>query len=243
MIAKTAAPRSSVVHMSDLTGAPYTACGREIRETWAGEMNEEPSGPITCTRCLPIATAEEARQAAEMAANALYPVGARVGILVGVQSVNGPHVVRYGTVTRHVRDWNNAPDYVVTDDQGETLVYPAFLLRAAARCVCTDADGFGHTCNAFPAGTAVGDAGTFHGTDFSTGAPAALSILSTEEHMRREAMRRHPAGKARPVKLSDNYPSNVPVPSPVRDPFPGIAEDDGRTGIVKSGGSLFFRLF
>lgn len=51
----TSAPRSSVTHVHDMTTrlAHSTACGREIGEKWAGELDEGiPSGMPTCMVCL-----------------------------------------------------------------------------------------------------------------------------------------------------------------------------------------------
>jgi hypothetical protein len=49
---RTAAPRSSVVHGLSATDARRTVCGRTVGDTWAGEHDAAPVGPITCAACL-----------------------------------------------------------------------------------------------------------------------------------------------------------------------------------------------
>jgi hypothetical protein len=63
-----------------------------------------------------------------------FAAGQRVGIVRGVQGVNGPQVYRYGTVVRSVELWMwiGTVEYVVRhDDDGAELVYAAYLLRPA----------------------------------------------------------------------------------------------------------------
>jgi hypothetical protein len=61
-----------------------------------------------------------------------FAAGQRVGIVRGLQSVNGPRVYRYGTVVRSVELWRDTVEYVVRhDDDGAELVYRAYLLRPA----------------------------------------------------------------------------------------------------------------
>jgi hypothetical protein len=61
-----------------------------------------------------------------------FAAGQRVGIVRGVQAVNGPRVYRYGTVVRSVELWRGTVEYVVRhDDDGAELVYRAYLLRPA----------------------------------------------------------------------------------------------------------------
>lgn len=49
---RTSAPRSSVIHGVNVDRYRATVCGRTIGDNWAGEYTAEPSGPITCARCL-----------------------------------------------------------------------------------------------------------------------------------------------------------------------------------------------
>lgn len=57
-----------------------------------------------------------------------YVIGQRVGILIGVQSVSGPHVGATGIVVRTIYPWGSR-EYVVRDNvTGEELVYPPYLL-------------------------------------------------------------------------------------------------------------------
>lgn len=63
-----------------------------------------------------------------------FAAGQRVGIVRGVQGVNGPQIYRYGTVVRSVELWMwiGTVEYVVRhDDDGAELVYAAYLLRPA----------------------------------------------------------------------------------------------------------------
>lgn len=56
-------------------------------------------------------------------------IGTRVGILVGLQSVDGPQIGQYGRIMRTEEYWKGQVDYVVRlDDSGEELVYPRYLL-------------------------------------------------------------------------------------------------------------------
>lgn len=119
----TSAPRSSVVHIIDGNpGVTYhqTLCGRRIGENWAGEYSEAPSGPVTCKRC--------ERQEGIARTEARFPVGARVGILRGVQAAGGPSVGAYGTVVRVVDTWIGAPDVLVNVNGGELLYTPRLLV-------------------------------------------------------------------------------------------------------------------
>lgn len=63
---RTSAPRSTVVHAVRTTEARFdqyshgTVCGRQIGDDWAGEYTEQPSGPVTCKRCIAsLGTTEE----------------------------------------------------------------------------------------------------------------------------------------------------------------------------------------
>jgi hypothetical protein len=58
------------------------------------------------------------------------PVGARVGILTGVQT-DAPTVTYHGTVQRHVEFWTGMPEYVVLVDGGGEFVYRPYLVVAA----------------------------------------------------------------------------------------------------------------
>ena len=59
-----------------------------------------------------------------------FPDGARVGILAGLQSVNGPHIGATGTVVRSQEVWRGTLDYWVRTDDGEVLTYPRHLLTS-----------------------------------------------------------------------------------------------------------------
>lgn len=63
----------------------------------------------------------------------MFQVGQRVGIVAGVQSVNGPHIVATGRVVRRVELWRGSPEYIVHLDDAvsgdEDLLYAPFLLR------------------------------------------------------------------------------------------------------------------
>lgn len=236
--ARTAAPRSTVVHMVS-TGpvrnySHETACGRRIGDEWAGEYTEQPTGPVTCRQCMPAAVAAEAAEAVRLAETAVFPIGARVGIVTGVQSVSGPWVYTYGTVTGHVEYWHGVTEYVVDVDGEGFLTFREYLLRSTS-CVCTDRDGFGHRCAAFPAGAAVGDVladevptGTADEVAaFSRELAAVLSPRSWQEmghdEARARSMAAHPAGKGRPVKiLGEHIVGGLPVlRSTHRDPMTG----------------------
>lgn len=58
-----------------------------------------------------------------------FTVGQRVGIVRGVQSVDGPHVYMTGVVVRTVAPWGET-EYVVKAEDGSELVYRAYLLRS-----------------------------------------------------------------------------------------------------------------
>lgn len=214
-IARTAAPRSAVVHMVAGTGTylHQTACGRRIGDEWAGEYSAEPTGPVTCKRCAPIVAEIEAEQAAWVAANAVHAVGDRVGILTGLQSKNGAHVGAYGTVKGAIETWDGVIEYsVIADGETEAFLYRSYLLQRDT--TADHAEAIAEDIRRFPGWT---------------DADARIE--------RAAAMRRHPAGKARPNLITEDRSTYG------LDAFPGVAEDDGRTGIVKSGGSLYFRLF
>lgn len=122
---KTSAPRSAVIHMCDVTGARLTACGLTIGDEWAGEYTEQPTGDVTCKRCLP----HVAPINAAIAAAARFAIGQRVGILTGLQSVGGAWVGSIGTVTGYFTGWNSDVDYLVkADGENESYVYRSYLL-------------------------------------------------------------------------------------------------------------------
>lgn len=116
----TSAPRSSVIHAIG-DPAQFTLCGRRIGEKWAGEYDEAPAGPMTCSRCLAAASAT--------ADTVAYPVGARVGLLTGFQSVGGAWVGSYGVVTGHREFWRGTVSYLVrADGETESFVYDSWQL-------------------------------------------------------------------------------------------------------------------
>lgn len=208
-----------------------TACGRTIGDDWAGEYTEQPSGPVTCKRCLPHAEIHAAEIAAAAADLATFQIGDRVGILTGVQSVGGAYVGDHGTVTAHFTEWGHV-DYVVTaDGESEGYVYNAWqLTREDAP---TDAEIAAVTAVAIPVSVAAAILGNPAVTDVrviesaraavptgdaetvarvSADIAAALSPRSWEEIGRSEAraasMAAHPASKGRTVKMT----SLPPVP-------------------------------
>lgn len=246
-IGKTSAPRSTVVHMINAgetrNYSHETACGLRIGDTWAGEYDEEPTGDVTCKRCLP--AVDIARLNARVAAKtpdpapvahpgAVFAIGERVGIVTGVLSVSGPWVYAYGTVTAHVEYWTGVVEYVIaTDDGAEDGVYRGYLLRSH-RCVCSDSDGFGHTCAAYPAGTPVGDIPAETDEEWCARIDTEYGDELAQEfhdHMRARSIAAHPAGKARPDRISDVFPGypNAIRPYSVGESRPWALARDGRT--------------
>jgi hypothetical protein len=139
----------NAIHLSQQSGTwlgaalfTSTLCGREIT-TAAGWVEVQESA--TCARCerecanidserAYVIETDHAAAIAEDAerfpvASAEFRIGERVGIVRGLQSVNGPQVYMYGTVVRHFTSWNDSTEYVVLGEDGEELVYGAYLLR------------------------------------------------------------------------------------------------------------------
>lgn len=262
-ILRTAAARSSVIHAISINGsASFTECGTRIGDDWEGEYSEAPTGPVTCKRCLPhlphctecgvyaTHTHDDACPTVAVfgvtivaettpTVRVKFTAGQRVGLLRGIMDAKGPQVYGYGTVIRVVEYWEGMPEYVVLTDKGEEL-FTSYLLTAELPLQrCEELDR-GHLC----------------------GMPVRTDSLSPrcDTHARARSMAAHPAGKGRYLPATwaaadawrdralmvtgEAYRAGMPaVPVYQPDPFPGVAEDDGRTGIVKSGGQLFFRLF
>lgn len=210
---KTSAPRSAVVHMvtTEPSSGIYmhqTACGTRIGDEWAGEYTEEPSGPVTCKRCLPhVARVEE-----NVAALAVHKIGARVGVLVGQLSVNGPHVGERGTVTGHFTGWSYVQYLVRADGEDESYVYDSAFLVALP---CDRPLFGGMTLDEIDADAAVSTGGmplederpevpTGSAEDVAHVSRQIMDALSPrswdergEDEARARSMAAHPAGKSR----------------------------------------------
>jgi hypothetical protein len=142
----------NAIHLSQQSGTwlgaalfTSTLCGREIT-TAAGWVEVQESA--TCARCerecanidsdrAYVIETDHAAAIAEDAerfpvASAEFGIGERVGIVRGVQSVKGPQVYASGIVVRYFPAWGDT-EYVVRGEDGQELVYPAFLLRHATR--------------------------------------------------------------------------------------------------------------
>lgn len=234
-ILRTAAPRSSVVHAVD--GRPgvslhQTMCGTRIGDEWEGEYTAEPTGEVSCRRCLPLLAVEIAAEEERMSAAAKFGIGERVGIVTGVQSVTGPTVTHYGTVVGHRAPWGEVEYIVKLDDvdgaDGSELLYRAYLLRPTAPLT---------------------------GTDFLTGETMSVDIVSTDtltelltgnpwKTARARSMAAHPAGKGRKIvrrqsvgpvtgiSVADRGTGEVTV---VADYLPGMSVKDTRSMVLVHG--------
>jgi hypothetical protein len=116
----TSAPRSTVVHVEG-EDVGRTVCGRTITDDWAGMMSELSEGPVSCIKCARFAADwEESRR--NECGPAKFHAGQRVGILTGLQAVNGPFIGAYGTVVSTHVFWNGVMEYSVRAD-GEATAY------------------------------------------------------------------------------------------------------------------------
>lgn len=187
-----ASHRATVVH-AYADDSRLTECGRTIGEGWTGEYSEGLGwGLPTCHRCLARVTAAHVA----LCEAARYSIGQTVGILGGQQSVNGTHVIGYGTVVQIAEYWKNTTEYTVATPDGERLSYREFLL-------CNVAPGDDDTLARM--WDALGDQAQ------SVAREAAMAGLlpALATFLRGRAMASHPAGKGRTVRIGGRYPQNV----------------------------------
>lgn len=208
---RTSAPRSAVVHMLDMVGdrGHVTACGTRIGDDWAGEYTEQPSGEINCARCLPHLI--KLQRAADAAADR---DGGRIRKITHDET--GDVIAEWSGCVVGVRFSSvaDAYDWMVGDRSTRPDRCPLSSRGAVGDCVraaghegqCASAHGDrydGITRHEVPTGTADEVA------RFSRELAAVLSPRSWEEigqdEARARSMAAHPAGKGRPVKLSQNY--------------------------------------
>lgn len=230
-ITLTAAPRSTVTHAIATAGSwrdgHITVCGRDITETWAGEMNAGiPDGEPTCKRCAAdlarearakgeaarMATLRESR--ASLGVEKLPALGLTVGDgLAGTDGETWTWKI-FRTVTAVRVDGDRV---VVTTDDGESRtewgmmdVVP-FATRLRAACdeagIPTGADGWPVIGHRVYAENAIGS-----GVILET-------VREWAARARAASMAAHPAGKARTAMRSGAaYRAGMP-------PVPGVWTD------------------
>lgn len=199
---RTAAPRSTVVHAVNHPdhGSGFTRCGRPIGDNWAGEYTEQPSGDVTCARCISGVTADQA--AIEEAAP--IKVGQRVGIYTGLQSTGGKWIGSYGTVTAVHMWWRGSFTWSVrADGESESFAYDAHLITddlsrdTAAITEAAEAAGIPVGSDGWPV------SGHPVWAENARGSGVLIeAIRAWGERARARSMAAHPAGKGRAARLS-----------------------------------------